>query len=156
MKFCFSLHKNYIFCFRLINKALRTEDVYVLYDFRFYMVDLSQEIEKQCLQLRTKQQNVLKLYRYEILTDDEMKNFQNNIGNLVSINGYLSFYSQRSLVYDLARKRSKTDCVQRALFENDIDLDVIRNISIVDVREYSIYAEQADSLVDIGKTKMCF
>ena len=141
--------------FRLINKALRTEDVYVLYDFRFYINDLSEAIQKKCLQLRTKQQNILKLYRHEILTDEEITKFQNSIGNLISINGYISLHSQRSIAYDFARKTAKTDDIKCALFEYDIDLNIVKSISIANVRKYLTYPEQADFLVDTGKKICC-
>jgi hypothetical protein len=72
--------------FRFINKALRTEDVDVLYQFRFYIIDLSEQLHIKFLELKEKQKDILKLYRGSKLSYDEVANFQNSIGNLISKN----------------------------------------------------------------------
>jgi hypothetical protein len=105
--------------------------------------------------LKAKQPGVLTLYGKENLSCEEMTNLSNCIGNLISINGYLSLHSQRSVVYDLATKMSKVDGFQRVFFEYKFDLNIIEKIFLANVREYSTYPQQADFLVDIGK-KMCF
>jgi tetratricopeptide (TPR) repeat protein len=136
--------------FRFINKALRTEDVDVLYQFRFYIMDLSEQLELKFLQLKEKQKEVLKLYRGLKLSYDEVANFQRSIGNLISTNGYLSTSSERSVAYGFATKSAKREGVARALFEYQVDLNVVQKIVIADIREYSAFPEEAEVLVDIG------
>ena len=118
-------------------------------------MDLSEQIKYYCSQLEEKQRNIPKLYRHEILTNDEITDFKNNIGNLISINGYLSLYSEYSIPYNFARKLNKIDSIQRALFEYQFDLNVVEKIFIADVKEFVTYPEQVDFLVDIGKNKNC-
>ncbi len=138
---------------RFINKALRTEDVDVLYQFRFYIMDLSEQLELKFLQLKEKQKDILKLYRGLKLSYDEVANFQNSIGNLISTNGYLSTSSDYSVAYGFATKSAKREGVARALFEYQVDLNVVQKIVIADIQEYSLYPDEAEFVVDIGKIK---
>ncbi|UJR12445.1 hypothetical protein I4U23_016621 [Adineta vaga] len=77
------------FIYKIVNKTLRSEDVQSLYTFRFYLVDL-------CTQLADNHRYVidlcdsLKLYRGTKLTKEEILRFQENIGGLISTNGFLS------------------------------------------------------------------
>ncbi|CAF1929290.1 unnamed protein product [Rotaria magnacalcarata] len=138
------------FVYKFINKALRTEDVDVLYQFRFYIMDLSEQLELKFQELKAKQKDVLKLYRGLKLSHDEVANFQNSIGNLISTNGYLSTSSEHSVAYGFATKSAKRDGVVRALFEYAVDLNTVQKIVIADIRQYSAFPEEAEVLVDIG------
>ncbi len=142
-----------MFVFRFINKALRTEDVDVLYQFRFYIMDLSEQLELKFLKLKETQKDTLSLYRGLKLSQDEVANFQNSIGNLISTNGYLSTSSDRKVAYGFATKAAKREGVARALFEYQVDLSAVQKIVIADIREYSAFPEEAEVLVDIGKKK---
>jgi len=117
-------------------------------------MDLSEQLELKFLELKEKQKDVLKLYRGLKLSYEEIANFQNSIGNLISTNGYLSTSSERSVAYGFATKSAKRDGVARALFEYQIDLSAVQKIVIADIREFSAFPEEAEVLVDIGK-KMC-
>jgi len=141
----------FVFLFRFINKALRTEDVDVLYQFRFYIMDLSEQLELKFLKLKETQKDILRLYRGLKLSLDEVANFQKSIGNLISTNGYLSTSSEYSVAFGFATKAAKREGVARALFEYQVDLSAVQKIVIADIREYSAFPEEAEVLVDIGK-----
>ncbi|CAF0720494.1 unnamed protein product [Rotaria sp. Silwood1] len=138
------------FVYKFINKALRTEDIDVLYQFRFYIMDLSEQLEKKFDELRKKQKDILRLYRGSKLSADEVENFQQSIGNLISTNGYLSTSSERSVAYGFATKSPRREGFVRALFEYQIDLNDVKKIVIADIREFSAFPEEAEVLVDIG------
>jgi hypothetical protein len=118
-------------------------------------MDLSDQLEKKFLQLKETQKDILRLYRGLKLSFDEVANFQNSIGNLISTNGYLSTSSERSVAYGFATKSAKREGVARALFEYQVDLSVVQKIVIADIREFSAFPEEAEVLVDIGKQKQC-
>ncbi|CAF4625395.1 unnamed protein product, partial [Rotaria sp. Silwood2] len=133
---------------KLINKALRTEDISVLYQFRFYIMDLSEQLEMKFFELKKKQKDILRLYRYSQLSHDEIENFQRNIRNLISTNEYLLTSSKHSIVYDFVTKYSKRKDFERVLFEYEIDLNIIQTTIIADIQEYSTFSEQAEFLID--------
>lgn len=137
---------------RFINKALRTEDIDVLYHFRFYIIDLCKQLELQCNEMKSKQNEILKLYRGLKLGSTELESFQNNIGNLFSTNGYLSTSRLRSVAYEFVMKPTKRQDIVRVLFEYQIDFNSVKNIIVADIAQYSVFPDEAEVLVDIGES----
>ncbi|CAF1216691.1 unnamed protein product [Rotaria sp. Silwood1] len=140
------------FLYKFIYKTLRTQDIYLIYQLRFYIKDFSEQLELKFKELKEKQKDVLKLYRATKLSSDDVANFQNSIGNLISCSGYLSTSSEYSVAYGFGTKSPKREGFEGALFEYIVDLDVVQNIVLADVREYSAFPEEAEVIVDIGAT----
>ncbi|CAF3524876.1 unnamed protein product [Rotaria socialis] len=136
------------FIYKLINKALRIEDVDVLYQLCFYIMDLSEQLELKFQELKAKQKDVLKLYRAQKLSPDDAANFQNSIGNSISISCYLSTTSEHSVAYGFATKSAKREDTVRALFEYTVDLNTVQNIVIADIGKYSAFPEEAEHIFD--------
>ncbi|CAF3899832.1 unnamed protein product, partial [Rotaria sordida] len=76
------------FLFRLLNRALRTEDVNLLFAFRFYIIVLCKALanEKQKLLSNTD----LKLFRGQKMAVTEFESLQKRIGSFITTNGFLS------------------------------------------------------------------
>ena len=140
------------FVYRLINKALRTEDVEALYHFRFYIADLCSELERNFIELKLRQpDHVLYLYRGFKTSPEEIESFRRNVGNLISVNGYLSTSRDRRVAFDFATKPTKRPNIQRALFEYRVDLTLVKKIVIADIAKYSKFPDEAEVLFDLGK-----
>jgi len=116
-------------------------------------MDLSEQLELKSKELREKQKNVLKLYRAVQLSQEEVNNYQNSIGNLISNSEYLLATSEYSVAYGFVTKFTKQEGVVRALVEYLVDLNVVQTIVIADAREYSAFPEETQFIVDIGKRK---
>ena len=97
------------FIYRLCNKALRTEDIELLYRFRYYIQDLCKHLSTEHGISRSKEldQPILTLYRGLKLTNDELVRFQSNVGSLISTNGFLSTTRDYQLALEFALKTSK-------------------------------------------------
>jgi tetratricopeptide (TPR) repeat protein len=76
------------FLYRLLNKALRTENIELLYSFRFFIIDLCNQLEIQ--RCKWKKKRVTKLYRGQRMPKEEFMRLQRSIGTLISTNGFLS------------------------------------------------------------------
>ncbi|CAF1172335.1 unnamed protein product [Adineta steineri] len=85
-----------------------------------------------------------------LYSPDEVQNFKRNMGNLISTNGYLSTSRDRSVAYGFATKPNNRVGVVRCLFEYQVDLDLVKNIVVADISQYSAFPEEAEVLVDIG------
>jgi hypothetical protein len=48
-------------------------------------------------------------------------------------------------------KPIKREGIVRALFQYQIDLNLVKNIILADIAEYSAFPEEAEVLVDIGE-----
>ncbi|CAF1329870.1 unnamed protein product [Adineta steineri] len=86
------------FAYRLLNKALRTRNTEVIHAFRFFMVDLHQQIrELHWKQMQGKDARVTTLYRGQLLPKDELEELKNQIGKRITMNGFLSASSSSSI-----------------------------------------------------------
>jgi tetratricopeptide (TPR) repeat protein len=140
------------FIYRLCNKALRTEDIELLYIFRYYIQDLCKylSLEYKTFQSKEINQPILTLYRGLKLTKDELTRFQSNVGSLISTNGFLSTTRNYDLALEFALKTSKRSVlVMPTLFiiQADIRLD---NAIFADISSSSVYPEEEEVLFDLG------
>ena len=140
------------FIYRLCNKALRTEDIELLYTFRYYIQDLCKRlaVEHRAFREKLGQATNLTLYRGLKLTKDELHRFQSNVDALISTNGFLSTTRNYDLAMQFALKTSKrsTD-VQPTLFviQADCRLD---NVIFADISSLSVYPDEEEVLFDLG------
>ncbi|CAF0898778.1 unnamed protein product [Adineta steineri] len=76
------------FLYKLLNKALRTEDIELLFTFRFFIIDLCSVIEQENQLMKNK--GTLTLYRGTQIPNEELEKIKKNIGKTISTNGFLS------------------------------------------------------------------
>jgi len=140
------------FVYRLCNKALRTEDIELLYTFRYYIQDLCKRlaIEYESFKIKQKNQPIIKLYRGLKLTKDELNKYQTNIGSLISTNGFLSTSQNYNLALQFAVKKSKrTVDVLPTLFIIEADTRIDHAI-FADISSLSTYPDEEEILFDLG------
>ncbi|CAF1015675.1 unnamed protein product [Didymodactylos carnosus] len=134
------------FVYKMINKALRTEDIEQLYIFRFYIADLSsslsQEKEKQNFDL-------IHLYRGTKLSLDELDMLRNNEGKLMSMNGFLSTSQSREQALIFATKFTKRTDLLQVLFDIEVEQNQSGSI-FADIAKCSCYPYEEEVLFDIG------
>jgi hypothetical protein len=149
----FQWYTNDSFIFRLINKALRTENINTLCYFHFYIADLSKQLEKEFLQF--KKQNpkcVVQFYRGFKTTKEEIKKFERNIGNLILTNGYLSTTYNRQNAQDFAMKQTIQSDEERVLFEYTVDINLAKLVVFADISRCNQSSEDNEILFDLGKS----
>ena len=76
------------FLYKLLNRALRTEDIDLLYSFRFFIIDLSNALENESK--KVKNSVGMTLYRGQGISNKELEELRANIGILISFNGFIS------------------------------------------------------------------
>lgn len=123
----------------------------LLYFFRFYITDLSDQIELEFHELKKKQRNVLKLYRAVQLTPTELIEYQNSIGNTISNNEYLLTSGEYSIALD---SLTTQEGAVRTVIEYTVDLNTVHNTFVADIQRYSAFPEQKQFLIDIGKNSI--
>lgn len=89
------------FLYKLLNKALRTEDIELLYIFRFFIIDLCAAIEDESHHLKDK--GILTLYRGTQMPTEELEKLKENIGKIISTNGFLSTSRNVNISLQFAR-----------------------------------------------------
>ncbi|CAF1035636.1 unnamed protein product [Didymodactylos carnosus] len=106
------------FIYRLLNKALRTEDITALYCFRGFLQDLNKNTQSGSLN----ESKILTTYRSQTMNVNEIEQLKEKIGSLVSINTFIITRFDREAA--CAFVRSHTTSVQTVLFEITINADV--------------------------------
>ena len=105
------------FLYKLVNKALRSEDIDQLHTFRFFIGDLSESLAREHEKILSAEGDILTFYRGVKLDREEFDRLKENQGKLISTNGYLSTSRLRLPALNFATKSSKRTNVIPVLFE---------------------------------------
>ncbi|CAF3639387.1 unnamed protein product [Adineta steineri] len=141
------------FVYRSVNKALRTEDIDALYTFRVYITHLRSRIAYQHNQLRRTcrdaKSNIIRLYRGLKMTNGEISQMIDNIGGLISMNGFFSTSRDIEQAVRFATKPSSRNNVFGVLLEIDGDINLDKMI-FADIAQFSTYPEEQEVLFDLS------
>ncbi|CAF3950582.1 unnamed protein product [Rotaria sp. Silwood1] len=129
--------------YRLVNQALRTEDIEALLAVRYYISDLCTCLKKECEKLKVQGLDVLTVYRGQFLPTEDIDKLQQSVGQLISANGFLS--TTRSLI--VAEIYAGPGNV---IFEYVIDTHLNQNIIFADISEHSEMPHEEEVLFDLG------
>lgn len=129
------------FVYRMLNRALRAQNIHLLFLFRFLIRDLeSQLIDNQC-------QSRITVYRGQLMWAKEFESLKRSSGELISINSYLSTSLNRDLAYKFLRQ--PTD-LERILFEIDADPRLHGIKPFANISQLSCYAKEQEVLFMLG------
>ncbi|CAF3857538.1 unnamed protein product [Rotaria sp. Silwood1] len=164
MKLIYDFEKNYqstdairwyskqSFVYKLINKALRIEDIDLLYAFRFFIVDLSENLRREHEKiLLSEEKNLLNVYRGVKIDHEEFDKRKENQGKLISLNGYVSTSREKLLALHFATKSTKRMDVIPVLFHIQCDIKQIdKNIIFADIVQFSDHPKEQEVLFDLN------
>ncbi|CAF1449663.1 unnamed protein product [Rotaria sp. Silwood1] len=136
------------FLFRLVGRAFRSEDFERIFIFRRYIIDLHSELDK-LIKEQESLQKILRLYRGKKLCPTILQQLQDNIGALISMNGFLSTTLSRDTALEVFAGvgHNRNDC-ESVLFEFCIDETITRTYA--DISVISQYPEEEEVLFTIG------
>ncbi|CAF1450811.1 unnamed protein product, partial [Adineta steineri] len=139
------------FIYRLINTALRTENIEQLYRFRYYITHLSKRLRIEYRNFRASDKKMITLYRGSCVTQDEVEQLQANIGQLIAVNTYWSTSRNETVARTyIADDQNDADLVA-VLFKIECSIqDQQSSVIFADVAEYSKIPDEEEVLFDIG------
>jgi tetratricopeptide (TPR) repeat protein len=141
------------FLYRLVNRALRTQDVEQLYVFRYYIRDLSSWLSNEFCKIATCKRKFF-LYRGAALSKDDFQSLDR--GKLLAPNGFFS--TSRDI--DVAKcfiGSDRSDTV-RVLYEIECDMasysqdELNKLVAFADISGNSYIADEKEVLFDLGAT----
>ncbi|CAF4134324.1 unnamed protein product, partial [Adineta steineri] len=116
--------------YRLLNTALRTENIDMISDFRYFIIDLYEQLTKSYLDyvISFKEQN-LTVYRGQKLCLSELIKLKHTIGKYISITSFwsASLSSEVALFYAELSEDDKKQFLQSVMFQIDIDMTKLAN-----------------------------
>jgi tetratricopeptide (TPR) repeat protein len=147
------------FIYRLLNRALRTQNTEIIFKFRFFINDLHNQIEKLYLRYLEAHQPLsahrLTLYRGQFLDSDELNKIKGNINGLISMNSFLSATSIREVAEIFAGTNSQCDAasaMQSVFFIIDVDDMSKETTPFAFIQEYACCPAEEEVLFTIGAT----
>ena len=143
------------FMYKLINQALRTEDINALYTYRFYINDLCACLAKNCQLLREHASDIT-VYRGQRMSKAEILRLRSSVTQLIAVNGYLSTSRRQKVAGMFAgigtpvTTWSSSDRRESVIFDITVDLDKYSGIIVADVRHLSKHRDEEEVLFDLG------
>ena len=139
------------FVYKLVNKALRSEDIDQLYTFRFFIADLSKSLAREHQKVVRCGETILTVYRGLKLSHEELQQLKENQGKLISTNGYLSTSRLRQKAFDFAIKPTKRSDAFSTLFEINCDIQKLPDdVVFADISQFSVYPDEEEVLFDLS------
>ncbi|CAF0899531.1 unnamed protein product [Adineta steineri] len=132
------------FFYKILNAALRTQNIHMIFLFRSFIYDIYRELQKY------QSNHPLQVYRSQLMSIDELNGLKNNIGQFISINSMFSTSKQRTTaLFLLGDITTKTD-LERVLFEIDADPKIVTTKPFADISEHSDFPDESEVLFMIG------
>ncbi|CAF4517862.1 unnamed protein product [Rotaria socialis] len=138
------------FLYKLLNRGLRTENIDLLYSFRFFIIDLSTALENECQKL--KQNGWVTVYRGQRLSNTDFEELHASIGIIITFNGFLSTSRDINVALRFAHK-----C---AAIGNDFKICLIEicvnpsldSVVAADIEQFSKMKGEKEVLFGLGTT----
>ncbi len=132
------------FLYRMMNKALRVQNIDMLFLFRFFIRDIHRELERnQC-------RSPIDVYRGQVLSNDELNNLRNSVGDFISINSFFSTTTNRHQAVGFLNSSDISDDLHRVLFEINANPRVVTTKPFADISSYSEFTHESEVLFMIG------
>ncbi|CAF3370240.1 unnamed protein product [Rotaria socialis] len=135
------------FVYKMLNKALRTMDIDVMYAFRVYIRHLHEQLNKLVIQQSAGHNSTLTLYRGQGLSKEEFKGLKSNEGGFFSVKTFLSTSSDEKTSIWFA-KQCQGDVI-KILLKIYVDFRAKLNVPLADIASFSDYAE-SEYLISMG------
>jgi tetratricopeptide (TPR) repeat protein len=134
------------FVHRILNEALRTGNIDYLYYFRFFIIDLSQQLKQES----RKDNGKVTLYRGQQISKHEIDRLKGNVRSHIATNGFLSTSSSQEVATFYLRKGlSKTSPIQSVLFIITADSS-LKSCTFTDIRHLSEISDECENLFTLS------
>jgi tetratricopeptide (TPR) repeat protein len=132
------------FLYKILNKALRTQNIDVLFLFRFVIGDVYRQLKQnQC-------KSIVRVYRGQVMSNDEINSLRHSRDNFISINSFLSTSLDRQKALGFLYQMEISDNLHRVLFEIDADPDLMISKPFANISKLSDYGDEQEVLFMIG------
>ncbi|CAF2095426.1 unnamed protein product [Rotaria magnacalcarata] len=135
------------FIYKTLNKALRVQNIDLLFLFRFFIRDIHQQL---CENQEPSTFEVF--FRGQWMSNDEIDKLKHSIGNFISMNSFLSTSKKESVARQFLEDDSDQNDTskQKVLFKITVDPQVGANKPFADISHLSCVKREAEVLFMIG------
>ena len=132
-------------CFyRLLNKALRVQNIDLLFLFRFLIRDMDNQLRQ--FQYSTS----VRVYRGQLISMDELARLKNSTGQFISISSFFSTSLDRAVAMKFLQDYSFATDGQKVLFEIEADPSSNATAPFSHINSTSYYSNEQELLFMVG------
>jgi hypothetical protein len=143
-------YKGQPFIYKQLNRALRTENIEQLHSFRIFIAGLCSNISKEHQFIKEFVENIT-LYRGLTMSINEFEKLKDNVGKLISMNGFLSTSRSKDIAKIFSGRSIENK--QSILFPIKCNADKLQDpIIFADIARFSKYPAEQEVLFDLGAT----
>ncbi len=132
------------FLYRMLNKALRVQNIDLLFLFRFVIGDMYRQLKQNQCQL------TVRVYRGQVISNDELDTLRQSMGEFISINSFFSTSTIRQHALGFLNNCTISNDLHRVLFVIDADPSVVTSKPFADIRSLSDFGNECEVLFMIG------
>ncbi|CAF2531350.1 unnamed protein product [Rotaria sp. Silwood2] len=133
------------FIYQLLNKALRVQNIDLLYLFGFFIRDLRNQLEQYQFP------SSIRVYRSQLMSRKEVQQLQNFMGQLISMNSFLSTTLDREVaIFFLGDIEVSNGDLQPVLFEIEADSRIDGVKPFGNITPFSYIADEEEVLMMLG------
>ncbi|CAF1335326.1 unnamed protein product [Rotaria sordida] len=134
----------------MLNRALRAQDIDILYKFRFFIKDLHEQIQQLHMRhVESMETNVLTVYRGTRMTIDELDQFKKTIGCFLSIYHFLSTSSEQKIALGFALQHLHHPNIEAVILEIKINVQECKT-PFANIENFSEYDMEKEILFSLG------
>ncbi|CAF4220264.1 unnamed protein product [Didymodactylos carnosus] len=127
----------------MLNKALRIQNIDILFAFRFLITDIHNQLIKE-----SSDTNISRLYRGQVISKDELARMRSSIGEFISINSFLSTSRNQKQALQFAQSVQRVD-LECVLFTIKVERQ-IKAKSFADISRLSYFLGEEEILLMLG------
>jgi len=124
------------FVHKMLNKALRTQNIELLFLFRFIIHDIYEQLK------RCQYHSPIRVYRGQVMSHGELKILRRSINNFISINSFFSTSVDDSKAMSFSNDSNISHDLHPVLFVIDANPSVVKTKPFADISCHSDYNER--------------
>jgi len=132
------------FLYKMLNKALRIQNIDLLFLLRFVIGDIYQQLKQY------QHQSSIRVYRGQVMSIDEFNTLRRSINNFISINSFFSTSINRHKAVGFLNSSTITSDLCRVLFVIDADPQLVKSKPFVNISSLSDFSDECEVLFMIG------
>ena len=130
------------FIYQLLNQALRSQNIDLLFYLRFFIADIQRQLESQA------SSTPMRVYRGQFMSDDELQALRNSSGQYICTNSFLSTSINKDEA--LSFLDQPPDEGQRVLFIIDADPRIEGTKPFANISVHSYFTDEQEVLFLLG------
>ncbi|CAF4079781.1 unnamed protein product, partial [Adineta steineri] len=133
------------FFYKTLNAALRTPaDIHTIFLFRKYIADIQYQLKRHQAKKR------LRVYRSQMISNNELETLKQICGKFISINSFFSTSFDEQQALSFLKRPDDTENLEAILFQIDADPKMAITKPFADITDFSEFKGEAEVLFMLG------